>query len=119
MVMGCTTTPRQALHPNRTRRGRLFWTCPPDPLIVSNSSPPVRLHVSPPPSFLPQVCTNCGTSSTPLWRKEAGLLMCNACGIYFKNHGFHRCAAGLVQIAKPGVRVGWVVGDRAWRWHCG
>lgn len=39
-----------------------------------------------------QVCTNCGTTSTPLWRKEGGQLMCNACGIYFKNHGYHRWA---------------------------
>ncbi|KAF5835841.1 hypothetical protein DUNSADRAFT_6828 [Dunaliella salina] len=38
----------------------------------------------------PKVCTNCRTTHTPLWRKEAGMLMCNACGIYFKNHGYHR-----------------------------
>eukprot|EP00798_Chlamydomonas_sp_ICE-L_P006243 gene6243-2865_t len=37
-----------------------------------------------------KVCGNCGTSVTPLWRKEAGVSMCNACGIYFKNHGYHR-----------------------------
>ena len=37
-------------------------------------------------------CENCGTSSTPLWRKDRhiNMLMCNACGIYFKNHGKHR-----------------------------
>ena len=38
----------------------------------------------------PQICFNCGTSNTPLWRKEQGQHMCNACGIYFKNHGYHR-----------------------------
>eukprot|EP00798_Chlamydomonas_sp_ICE-L_P031115 gene31115-6247_t len=37
-----------------------------------------------------KVCGNCGTSVTPLWRKEGGVSMCNACGIYFKNHGYHR-----------------------------
>ncbi|GAX75303.1 hypothetical protein CEUSTIGMA_g2748.t1 [Chlamydomonas eustigma] len=37
-----------------------------------------------------KVCANCGTSNTPLWRKEAGQHMCNACGIYYKNHGYHR-----------------------------
>ncbi|KAL4540984.1 hypothetical protein Ndes2437B_g05383 [Nannochloris sp. 'desiccata'] len=37
-------------------------------------------------------CENCGTSSTPLWRKDRhiNMLMCNACGIYYKNHGKHR-----------------------------
>ena len=40
----------------------------------------------------PKVCYNCGTMSTPLWRKDRNLniIMCNACGIYFKNHGRHR-----------------------------
>ena len=40
----------------------------------------------------PQKCANCQTTYTPLWRKDrsTGLVMCNACGIYFKNHGRHR-----------------------------
>jgi hypothetical protein len=40
----------------------------------------------------PQACANCQTQHTPLWRKDksTGLVMCNACGIYFKNHGRHR-----------------------------
>lgn len=39
-----------------------------------------------------QTCLNCGTTSTPLWRKnpETGSVMCNACGIYFKTHGVNR-----------------------------
>lgn len=39
-----------------------------------------------------QSCANCQTTHTPLWRKDRsnGLIMCNACGIYFKNHGRHR-----------------------------
>ena len=39
---------------------------------------------------LPQVCANCGTTNTPLWRKDGTQHMCNACGIYHKNHGYHR-----------------------------
>lgn len=37
-------------------------------------------------------CVNCQCTSTPLWRKDksSGLMYCNACGIYLKNHGKHR-----------------------------
>ncbi len=39
-----------------------------------------------------KACANCCTVDTPLWRKDpaTGIVMCNACGIYYKNHGFHR-----------------------------
>jgi len=39
-----------------------------------------------------QSCANCQTTTTPLWRKdkESGEIMCNACGIYKKNHGVNR-----------------------------
>ena len=39
-----------------------------------------------------QACFNCGTTSTPLWRKEreTGNMYCNACGIYKKTHGVER-----------------------------
>lgn len=47
---------------------------------------------STPPAANVKVCENCGTTQTPLWRKERhiNMLLCNACGIYYKNHGRHR-----------------------------
>lgn len=50
-------------------------------------------------------CANCLTSDTPLWRKDpvSGTVMCNACGIYYKNHGYHR-PLQLIDAA-VGVRV--------------
>ncbi|KAA0190078.1 hypothetical protein HAZT_HAZT002111, partial [Hyalella azteca] len=38
-----------------------------------------------------QVCTNCQTTVTSLWRRNpAGEPVCNACGLYFKLHQSNR-----------------------------
>lgn len=38
-----------------------------------------------------KICHNCLTKVTPLWRRsKKGANLCNACGLYYRNHGDHR-----------------------------
>lgn len=37
------------------------------------------------------ICNNCGTTSTPFWRKSSeGVYYCNACGLYLRTHNTMR-----------------------------
>ncbi|KAL7308543.1 hypothetical protein PS15m_011733 [Mucor circinelloides] len=62
--------------------------------VISPSSSPNRrstaINSSPSEGKAP-VCSNCSTTSTPLWRRSANdELLCNACGLYLKLHNAPR-----------------------------
>ena len=47
-------------------------------------------------------CTNCGTTTTTLWRRNnEGEPVCNACGLYYKLHGVNRPLA----MRKDGIQT--------------
>lgn len=37
------------------------------------------------------ICTHCGSTKSPLWRRGLNSeILCNACGLYWKHHGTYR-----------------------------
>lgn len=61
------------------------------PTSVSTAAPYKSFTNEKQSSIEPLRCTNCQTTTTPLWRRdEEGNNICNACGLYYKLHGTHR-----------------------------
>ncbi|KAI9840334.1 MAG: putative electron transfer flavoprotein subunit [Sclerophora amabilis] len=49
-----------------------------------------------------QICSNCGTTRTPLWRRSPqGTIICNACGLYFKARNTSRPTTLKKPISQP------------------
>jgi uncharacterized Zn finger protein (UPF0148 family) len=64
---------------------------------MSRPLPPPSLHMLERPPTITitgrpgQVCAHCSTTISPLWRRtDRGEIVCNACGLYYKNRGQRR-----------------------------
>jgi len=52
-----------------------------------------------------QICSNCQTTSTPLWRRDGkGGLCCNSCQLWAKTKGYPRPMSLKTDVIKPRIR---------------
>ena len=89
---GCNGCPAYNNRISKTAQFALQQTDRGDQGGASIPSPSQEVIAAPPSATSVVVaCQNCGTTITPLWRRdESGHTICNACGLYHKLHGAHR-----------------------------
>ncbi|KAJ3292081.1 hypothetical protein HDU79_001776 [Rhizoclosmatium sp. JEL0117] len=76
---------------------------PPLSSFSNNAQTP---NLPPAPVKEQQVCHNCATTTTPMWRRDMqGRSVCNACGVYFRVNGVNRIVKHGGTAVKRRVRV--------------
>lgn len=78
----------------------------------------ISLRVKDPHNAQNQQCSHCSTSATSLWRRVNDRLMCNACALYFKLHGFDRPLHLNTGVIKRRNRIGASSQKRYRRYKC-
>ncbi|KAL4794516.1 hypothetical protein BDV19DRAFT_379437 [Aspergillus venezuelensis] len=95
------STARGNVAAHALNRAAIPETAPP----LQEPEAPARNNGQPEGNML-VACQNCGTTVTPLWRRdENGHPICNACGLYYKLHGCYRPTTMKKTIIKRRKRV--------------
>ncbi|KAJ3030676.1 UNVERIFIED_CONTAM: hypothetical protein HDU68_008203 [Siphonaria sp. JEL0065] len=92
-----TSTSTNSSSPNRRRRKVLERPPPPEKVEAMTMEEYKRYKEAQKKKMRQKsrnlVCADCGTTSTPLWRKHGDASLCNACGLYVKQYRQRKSAS--------------------------